>query len=136
VWDKESNHSIGSWVLSGCQFREGYADSWTISLSVHMTFYELQPLSCTVTTIQHVTPAGYQSGRGTPMSQLYPSSDVGLLYTSQLMEIGSRPPTNYFDMLTVRLLADYGAPSDADLERSIGEILWSGDLNTVAKMCA
>ena len=54
------------------------------------------------------------------------------------MGMGSRPPTNYFDMPPVQsrgLLADYGAgaPSDASLERSVGETLRSVDLNTVAK---
>lgn len=83
-------------------------------------------------------PVGYQSGRGTPMSQLRPLSDAGMLYASQSMGPGSRPPTNYFDMPPVHgstQLVDYGsgAPSDADLERSVEEILRAADLNTVTK---
>ena len=68
------------------------------------------------------------------MSQLRPLSDAGMLY-AQSMGIGSRPPTNYFDLPAVQSPVDYGpgVPSDADLERSVGEILQSADLNTVTK---
>lgn len=72
------------------------------------------------------------------MSQLRPLSDAGMLYSSQSMGMGSRPPTNYFDMPSVQSpgqLVDYGpgAPSDADLERSVEEILRTADLNMVTK---
>ena len=70
------------------------------------------------------------------MSQLRPLSDAGMLYTSQSMGMVSRPPTNYLDMPTAQSpLADYGAgaPSDADLERSVEDILRTADLNTVTK---
>lgn len=73
------------------------------------------------------------------MSQLRPLSDAGMLYSSQSMGgMGSRPQTNYFDLPSVQspgLLVDYGpgVPSDADLERSVEEILRRADLNTVTK---
>lgn len=54
------------------------------------------------------------------------------------MGMASRPPTNYFDMSSAQSplqLVDYGAgvPSDADLERSVEEILRTADLNSVTK---
>ena len=72
------------------------------------------------------------------MSQLRPLSDAGMLYPSQSIGMGSRPPTNYFDIPPVQSpggLTDYGtgAPSDADLERSVEDILRTADLNTVTK---
>jgi len=139
LWDKESNHSIGSWVPPGRQFKEGYAESRTTSLYGHETFYEPRSQSPAPSQQFGVLPlAGYQSGRGTPMSQLRPLSDAGMLYASQPMGMGSRPPTNYFDMPPVQSpgpVADYGAgaPSDVDLERSVEDILRTADLNTVTK---
>jgi len=137
LWDKESNHSIGSWVPPGYPLKEGYAESRTTSLYGHETFYE--PRSQSPAPSQQfgmLPPVGYQSGRGTPMSQLRPLSDASMLYPSQSMALGSRPPTNYFDLPTVQSpLADHGAgmPSDADLQRSVEEILRTADLNTVTK---
>ncbi|KAH0831304.1 glycosyltransferase family 2 protein [Lanmaoa asiatica] len=139
LWDKESNHSIGSWVPPGHQYKEGYAESRATSLYGHETFYE--PRSHSPAPSQQfgmLPPAGYQSGRGTPMSQLRPLSDAGMLQASQSMGMGSRPPTNYFDLPPISSpaqLVDYsaGALSDADLERSVEEILRTADLNTVTK---
>ncbi|KAG9310142.1 glycosyltransferase family 2 protein [Chiua virens] len=140
LWDKESNHSIGSWVPPGHQFKEGYAESRATSLYGHETYYEPRSQSPALSQqFGMLPPAGYQSGRVTPMSQLRPLSDVGLMYNSQSMGgMGSRPPTNYFDMPSVQNpgpLVDFGAggPSDADLERSVEEILQTADLNTVTK---
>ena len=139
LWDKESNHSIGSWVPPGRQFKEGYAESRATSVYGHETFYEPRSQSPAPSQQFGMLPlAGYQSGRGTPMSQLRPLSDAGMLYPSQSMGMGSRPPTNYFDIPPVQSpggLTDYGAgaPSDADLERSVEDILRTADLNTVTK---
>lgn len=49
--------------------------------------------------------------------------------------LGSRPATNYFDLPPAQSPLDFGtgAPSDADLERSVEEILRTADLNTVTK---
>jgi len=139
LWDKESNHSIGSWVPPGHQYKEGYAESRTASLYGHETFYE--PRSHSPAPSQQLgmlPPVGYQSGRATPMSQLRPLSDAGMLYSSQSMGMGSRPQTSYFDLPPMQSpgpLVDYGpgAPSNADLEQSVEEILMTADLNTVTK---
>ena len=132
LWDKESNHSIGSWVPPGRQFKEGYAESRATSVYGHETFYE--PRSQSPAPSQQfgmLPPAGYQSGRATPMSQLRPLSDMGALYPSQ--SIGSRPTTAYFDTPPMQSPHGEGTPNDADLERSVEDILRTADLNTVTK---
>jgi chitin synthase len=137
LWDKESNHSIGSWVPPGHQYKEGYAESRATSLYGHETFYEARSHSPAPSQqFGMLPPVGYQSGRATPMSQLRPLSDAGMMYSSQSMGMASRPTTNYFDMPTAQSPpVDYGpgAPSDADLERSVEEILRTADLNSVTK---
>ncbi|KAF8836252.1 glycosyltransferase family 2 protein [Paxillus ammoniavirescens] len=139
LWDKESNHSIGSWVPPAQFHKEGYAESRATSLYGHETYYE--PRSQSPAPSQHLgmfPPPGYQSGRGTPvsMSQLRPLSEAGPLY----QPMPSRPPTNYLDMpipvtRSPEDVVDYasGAPSDAELERAVQEILRTADLNTVTK---
>ena len=76
-------------------------------------------------------------GHSPAPSQLHPLSDGGPRHAVRLatMGIGSRPPTNCFDLLPVQSPVDYGpgAPSDVDLERSIEEILQSADLNMVTR---
>ena len=51
-------------------------------------------------------------------------SDAGMLY----QPMPSRPRTNYLDMDLMS-----GAPTDADLEHSVLEILRTADLNSVTK---
>lgn len=135
LWDRESNHSIGSWVPP-TQFRkEGYAESRTASLYGHETFYE--PRSQSPAPSQFgVLPAGMQSGRNTPlsmaMSHMRPMSEVGILPQQTF----SRPPTTYLDMsIPMTQEMDFGpvAPSDVDLERAVQNILRTADLNTVTK---
>lgn len=82
-----------------------------------------------------IPPPGYQSGRNTPMSQLRPMSDAGMLY----QPMPSRPPTNYLEMPlpTTRSHEDMdlapGVPSDAELDYAVHEILRTADLNSVTK---
>ena len=75
-----------------------------------------------------------QSGCNTPLSvgHMQPMSDIGLLSQPGL----SRPPTTYLDMpipLTQEMDLTSGTPSDADLERTVQDILRTADLNTVTK---
>ncbi|KAF9225027.1 glycosyltransferase family 2 protein [Gyrodon lividus] len=139
LWDKESNHSIGSWVPPAHFQKGGYAESRATSLYGHETYYE--PRSQSPAPSQQfgmLPPPGYQSGRGTPvsMSQLRPLSDAGMLY----QPMPSRPSTNYLDMpipgtRSPEDVADYahGVPNDGELERAVQEILRTADLNTVTK---
>ncbi|KIM59637.1 hypothetical protein SCLCIDRAFT_1217586 [Scleroderma citrinum Foug A] len=81
-----------------------------------------------------VLPPGYQSGRNTPLSagHMQPMSDIGLLPQPGL----SRPPTTYLDMpipLTQEMDLTSGTPNDADLKRTVQDILWMADLNTVTE---
>ncbi|KIJ64935.1 glycosyltransferase family 2 protein [Hydnomerulius pinastri MD-312] len=137
LWDKESNHSIGSWVPPPQFHKEGYAESRTASLYGHETYYEPRSQSPAPSQFGMLPPPGYQSGRGTPvsMSQMRPMSDAGMLY----QPMASRPPTNYLDMPIPgsRSPEDVnygaGAPTDADLDRAVQDILRVADLNTVTK---
>lgn len=137
LWDKESNHSIGSWAPPGQFHKEGYAASATASLYGRETYYEPRSHSPAPSQFGMMPPPGYQSGRNTPlsMSQMRPMSDAGMLY----QPMPSRPPTNYLDMpIPTTRSADEmdlmsGAPTDAELEHSVHEILRTADLNSVTK---
>ncbi|KII91880.1 glycosyltransferase family 2 protein [Plicaturopsis crispa FD-325 SS-3] len=142
LWDKESNHSIGSWVPPAKGVP--YAGSQTASIYGRETYYDPQPRSYSPAPSQTgmyppqvgmYPPPGYQSGRNTPMSAspLRPMSDV--LY----QPAPSRPVTNYLDVAIPQTggsdNGDYGsgAPSDVELEQAVQNILRSADLNTVTK---
>lgn len=135
LWDKESNHSIGSWVPPNQFHKEAYAASATASLYGRETYYEPRGHSPAPSQFGMIPPPGYQSGRNTPMSQLRPMSDAGMLY----QPMPSRPPTNYLEMPlpTARSHEDMdftpGAPSDVELDHAVHEILRTADLNSVTK---
>lgn len=135
LWDKESNHSIGSWAPPNQFHKEGYAASATASLYGRETYYEPRGHSPAPSQFGMMPPPGYQSGRNTPMSQLRPMSDAGMLY----QPMPSRPPTNYLEMPlpTTRSHEDMdlapGVPSDSDLDYAVHEILRTADLNSVTK---
>ncbi|TFY81864.1 hypothetical protein EWM64_g2154 [Hericium alpestre] len=150
LWDKESNHSIGSWVPPQKLKNDGYAESRT-SLYGRETSYEpayarsFSPSPSQV-GMMYNPPPGYQSGRNTPtgsfmpptpgyMTQMpRPMSDAGQLY----QPAPSRPATNYLGDVaipTTQSPDQYGAgsPSDADLDRAVQDLLQDADLNTVTK---
>ncbi|KAG1722688.1 glycosyltransferase family 2 protein [Suillus paluster] len=133
LWDKESNHSIGSWVPPPQFNKEGYAASATASLYGRETYYEPRSHSPAPSQFGMMPPPGYQSGRNTPMSQLRPMSDVGMMY----QPMPSRPPTNYLDMPMPPTRSheelSSGAPTDAELDHAVHEILRTADLNSVTK---
>ncbi|KAF8872468.1 glycosyltransferase family 2 protein [Infundibulicybe gibba] len=128
LWDKESNHSIGSWVPPAKFKADGYAESHTASIYGRETYYEPSQIG------MH-PPPGYQSGRNTPQSHLRPMSDAGMLH----QPAPSRPITNYLDMPipTTRSPDEFGSPAgsptDSDLDRAIQEVLRVADLNSVTK---
>jgi len=134
LWDKESNHSIGSWVPPVKHKNEGYAESRTNSIYGRETYYEPRAQS---PALSHgmLPPPGYQSGRNTPQSNLRPMSDANLLY----QPAPSRPVTNYLDVAIPQTRSPEdvdlapGTPSDADLDRAVHKILRSADLNSVTK---
>ncbi|PFH46960.1 glycosyltransferase family 2 protein [Amanita thiersii Skay4041] len=154
LWDKESNHSIGSWVPPTKLKNEGYAESRTASLYGRETVYDPQPRSYSPAP-SHYPPPGYQSGRNTPQSHFRPLSDANLLSSTSrpLSDVHmlhqpspSRPVTNYLDINLPGTMGvshsgglDDGAggyldgPTDAELERAVQDILRRADLNTVTK---
>jgi len=110
LWDKESNHSIGSWVPPA-KVRNEYAESRTASLYGRETYYEPRSFSPAPSQRGAYPPPGYQSGRNTPQSPLYPL----MAETAPLQPLASRPV------------------SDSDLERAVQDVLRSADLNSVTK---
>lgn len=109
LWDKESNHSIGSWVPPAKGRNDGYAESRTASLYGRETYYEPRSFSPAPSQFG-VHPPGYQSGRNTPQSPFYPIAE-----TAPLQPSASQPI------------------SDSDLERAVQDVLRSADLNSITK---
>ncbi|KAJ7200874.1 glycosyltransferase family 2 protein [Mycena pura] len=124
LWDKESNHSIGSWVPPPRMKNDGYAESHTASIYGRETTYEPSQIGGHGPTA-HYPPPGYQSGRNTPQSMF------------NAME--SRPITNYLDIPIPQTSSPVdsdlppGAPSEAELDRAVQEILRGADLNSITK---
>ncbi|TCD65299.1 hypothetical protein EIP91_002824 [Steccherinum ochraceum] len=124
LWDKESNHSIGSWEPPTKFKNDGYAESQTASLYGRETYYE-PAMSQYSPAAAMYPPPGYQSGRNTPQSMHMPAP--------------SRPITNYLDVQIPGSRSPEevdlppGSPSDAEIERTVEAILHDADLTTVTK---
>ncbi|KAK0460456.1 glycosyltransferase family 2 protein [Desarmillaria tabescens] len=136
LWDKESNHSIGSWVPpSKFKNEGGYAESHTASLYGRETYYEPGPRTYSpAPSVGMYPPPGYQSGRNTP--QMYmPQPQSGLASDTLYQPAPSRPATNYLDIPipTSRSPDASPGPSDAELEGVLQDILRTADLNLVTK---
>ncbi|KAJ7164534.1 glycosyltransferase family 2 protein [Mycena filopes] len=111
LWDKESNHSIGSWVPPPKLRNEGLAAT---PPRLHKS---VDTPRC------RTTPApGYQSGRNTPQS---------------MFRNEARPVTNYLDVPIPGSPGEFdlpaGAPTDVDLDRAVQEVLRNADLNSITK---
>lgn len=141
LWDKESNHSIGSWVPPKKLHNEGYAESQTASLYGRETYYDPQRAYSPAPSQQMMMypPPGYQSGRNTPQSHLMPMN-TGMMYPQPTPSIyqptPSRPTTNYLDMPisgSPDNVSSSGTPSDADINRAVENIIRVADLNSVTK---
>jgi chitin synthase len=131
LWDKESNHSIGSWVPPTRQRNEGYAESRTASLYGRETYYEPQR-SFSPAPSQPGVPPGYFSGRNTPLSPFNPAHQESAL----LQPTPSRPVTNYLDfpIPTSPSHEEHGSGlSDAELGLAVQNLLRGADLNSVTK---
>ncbi|KAJ7722410.1 glycosyltransferase family 2 protein [Mycena metata] len=115
LWDKESNHSIGSWVPPPKLRNEGYAESHTASLYGRETTYEPRGYS----------PAPSQVGGYAQMPAYGPPGYQG------------RPVTNYLDVPIPGSPGEFdspaGAPTDGDLDRAVQDVLRNADLNSITK---
>ncbi|KAG5643421.1 hypothetical protein DXG03_000965 [Asterophora parasitica] len=134
LWDKESNHSIGSWVPPAKIKGDGYAESHTGSIYGRETYYDPRSYSPAPSQAGIHPPPGYNSGRNTPQSQFRPMGETGSLH----QPAPSRPVTNYLDIpIPTSGSPDGfntpGAPTDSDIERAVHNILRGADLNTVTK---
>ncbi|KAF7342277.1 Glycosyltransferase family 2 protein [Mycena venus] len=127
LWDKESNHSIGSWVPPPRFKNDGYAESQTASLYGRETTYEPRSYSPAPSQAggynpMQYPPPGYQSGRNTPQSMFE-----------------SRPMTNYLDVPIPtsgspgELDLPSGTPTEGELERAVQDVLRNADLNSITK---
>jgi chitin synthase len=145
LWDKESNHSIGSWVppMKG---KGDYAESHTASIYGRETYYEPRTQSPAPSQFGMLPPPGYNSGRNTPQSFHHPLNDAASFnhYANSFHQPApSRPVTNYLDMPIPQTSQDGfemggGAgnsllPPDPEIERAVQNILRTADLNTVTK---
>ncbi|PPQ68466.1 hypothetical protein CVT24_005563 [Panaeolus cyanescens] len=136
LWDKESNHSIGSWVPPNKAKNEGYPESHTASIYGRETFYEPRSFSPAPSQFGVFPPPGYQSGRNTPQSPFHNMQEAPLLQ----QPIPSRPVTNYLDIPIPRATQDDGdllggssGPSDEEIDRAVQMVLKNADLNSVTK---
>jgi chitin synthase len=133
LWDKESNHSIGSWAPQTKARNEGYAESRTASLYGRETYYEPQrSFSPAPSQAGIYPPPGYHSGRNTPLSPFNPMHQE----TALLQPIPSRPVTNYLDF-PIPMSSSHeelaSGPSDAELGLAVQNLLRGADLNSVTK---
>ncbi|KAF5373421.1 hypothetical protein D9615_009450 [Tricholomella constricta] len=133
LWDKESNHSIGSWVPPAKLKGDGYAESHTASIYGRETYYDPRSYSPAPSQAGMFPPPGYNSGRNTPQSQFRLMGETGSLLHHPAP---SRPVTNYLDIpipTTGSPENASGSPTDSDIERAVHNILRGADLNTVTK---
>jgi chitin synthase len=141
LWDKGSNHSIGSWVPPTKLKNEGYPESRTSVYGRETNYEPNYPRSFSPSPSQlgngaYASPPGYQSGRNTPNGGFgYPQTEGGQTYHQPL----SRPPTNYLDVAIPTSRSDGAGefsatgPSDADIDRAVQALLHDADLNSITK---
>ncbi|KZS96924.1 glycosyltransferase family 2 protein [Sistotremastrum niveocremeum HHB9708] len=128
LWDKESNHSIGSWVPPQKEFMD--YDAHTASVYGRETFYDASQ-SRTFSPIPSqagFAPPGYQSGRNSPALSARPAS-AHVPYGNA----PSRPITNYLDVRIPSAQSTSGLPSDTEIMDAVKSILQEVNLDTVTK---
>jgi len=142
LWDKESNHSGGSWAPPKLQ-HDGYAESRTASIYGNETYYEpamsraYSPAPSHMGSMMYQPPAyqaGPHSGRNTPMGYNVTGNSHHSNYHPQQQTRAS----NYLgaDIPGTKTPEDadiWDGPSDAELERAVQDLLRDADLNTITK---
>lgn len=148
LWDKESNHSIGSWIPPEKNF--GYTESRGQSLYGGTQYdmpgsrsYSPAPslgMNAAYAPLANPVPG---SGRNTP-AEMFGSRPASrnMLHGAGT---GSRPATAYLDMpmgasnsspvfdYEMAAASPTAGPSDHDLEIAVRDLLRDADLNTVTK---
>ncbi|KAI0725977.1 glycosyltransferase family 2 protein [Fomitopsis betulina] len=146
LWDKESNHSIGSWVPPTKMMNDGYAESRTASIYGRETIYEpaMSRAYSPAPSQAHMMypPPGYHSGHNTPTHMSVVGFPAGIPATASFYQpTPSRPASNYMGVDIPRtgtpeqggFFADAHGPTDAELDRAVGDILRDADLATTTK---
>ncbi|KAF8314090.1 glycosyltransferase family 2 protein [Clavulina sp. PMI_390] len=126
LWDKESNHSVGSWVPPA-KGKDGY-DSRTASLYGRETYYDAPPQlphHRSMSPAPSYAQSRMQSQYGFP--QAHPADPFGR------QSMASRPVTSYLPELHSG--GEFGGhgPSDAELDQAVQEILRDADLTVSTK---
>jgi len=144
LWDKESNHSLGSWAPPKLR-NDGYAESRTASIYGQETYYEpamsraYSPAPSQMGSMYQ--PPGYNSGphsgRNTPGNEMGYNMTGNSQYNSYHPQQQTRA-SNYLgvDLPRTRTPEEmdiWDGPSDAELERAVQELLRDADLNTITK---
>lgn len=127
LWDKESNHSIGSWIPPSKIERVVYAASRGPSLYGAETYYERKIDSPPAMPTPYVRPPSYRSGHNTPVRAM---SEIGSVLHQP---VPSRAVSSHLDFDLQAITGSEGAPSDTELERAVQVILRGADLNTITK---
>ena len=141
LWDKESNHSLGSWAPPKLN-HDGYAESRTASIYGHETYYEpamsraYSPAPSQMGSMMYHPPA-YQSGRNTPGNEIGYNMTGNSQYNSYYPQQQTRA-SNYLSMdISGRRTSEdvdvWDGPQDAELERAVQDMLRDADLNTITK---
>ncbi|KAF8313908.1 chitin synthase-domain-containing protein [Cantharellus anzutake] len=132
LWDKESNHSVGSWVPP-TKGKDGYHTP-TASIYGRQTVYDAHEVPYS----RSYSPAPSYNGRQ-PSTYGFPQAHADTLGRQSMAGVQSRPTTSYLpDIGGGGFSGDFlgspsGQPSDAELERAVQEILRDADLNVSTK---
>jgi len=132
LWDKESNHSVGSWVPP--TKRDG-GESRTASLYGRETYYD--PPAAPYQRSFSPAPS-YNAPGSTRQHSTYGIPQPSLtdpFGRQSIAGLRSRPPSSYLpEMKTGQFSSNlYGEPSDAEIESAVRDILRDADLTTSTK---
>jgi chitin synthase len=147
LWDKESNHSIGSWVPP--KKESGY-ESQTASLYGRETYHEpTGPMSRSFSPAPSYNAMGgfpqpmfptSGSGRNSP-AQSFRQSSYGMLQapapsrpgTQFLNDLPASQPLSMMMHSPESIGSPIAGPTEAELEAAVQDIIREADLNTVTK---
>ncbi|KAG5651222.1 hypothetical protein H0H81_009434 [Sphagnurus paluster] len=131
LWDKESNHSVSSWVPPAKLKGEAYAESHTASIYGRETHYGSRGPSPSPSRGGLFPPSGDNSIRNSQYSQYRHVGETGSLFSPT----PSRPVSNYLDIPIPSRSPNHTpvTPKDFEIDSAVQDILRRADLNVVTK---